>query len=409
MVGLPEDDGPETFRPAPHQDDRLWRHPAEIAAEQARLNAAASTREVPAVSAAATPHESPSGIGGGDPIETPRPRMWVLATAAAVVGLGAMTIGVLSTNPTQAPDSTTLAAAAAGDPGIQPAVAADDASIGEAALADDIFSEAAPSLARVQTSSHGSMVEGNGLIVSPSGHLATSATLVADAEYVIVWLDDGTRWPAHVIASDEISGIAVIRIDRETDPARLGVDRPLRSGQYAMTANHAAATMALGEVSTFHLRSSDQGTTGATRFVVTGVDALPGSAVYDDSGAVIGITSDADQAGISTAVPAWLVERVAIDLITTGSTNHAWIGVEVDSAPSNTGAVVTQVAPGSPAAAAGVSVGDLISAVDDASIGDGATFWAHVSTKRPGEDAHLSVVRWGDTRTLVVPVGQLVD
>ena len=81
VTGLDDDDdGPEEFRPVPHPDDRLWRHPSEIAAMQA-AHANAETAQVPVVSLS-------------DPAPSSRLNAGLkLAAGLVVVGAGALTIG----------------------------------------------------------------------------------------------------------------------------------------------------------------------------------------------------------------------------------------------------------------------------------------------------------------------------
>ena len=84
VTGLDDDDdGPEEFRPVPHPDDRLWRHPSEIAAMQA-AHANAKTAQMPVVSL---------------PDPAPRSRLNAglkLAAGLVVVGAAALTIGIVS-------------------------------------------------------------------------------------------------------------------------------------------------------------------------------------------------------------------------------------------------------------------------------------------------------------------------
>ena len=396
VTGLDDDDdGPEEFRPVPHPDDRLWRHPSEIAAMQA-AHANAETAQVPVVSLS-------------DP--APRSRLNAglkLAAGLVVVGAGALTIGIVSSQGSSPTVETSNAAPlmVALSPGnplsterqepVATEFTAEDSSQGEALLAARVHDQVAASLPRITAVTSAGMREGSGMFVTDNGHIVTSAGLIDSAEYVLAWTEDGQRWKAHLVATDPVSDIAVIQIESIDWPSvSLDAGADLRDGQYALALDHDHDSIAIGEVIsvTSPLLEVEQSV------------AVPGSAIIDDTGAVIAmiIGNGTNRHGAR----AWMLEQVTVDLITSGRTAHNWLGLVVSHEAATDMVVVTSVVEGSPAARAGLRNGDLIDSFDGDPIVDAASLHRQLQNAEPGEDAVLTVTRDGSRRTIVATVTEL--
>ncbi|MDG1089235.1 MAG: S1C family serine protease [Acidimicrobiales bacterium] len=396
MTGLDnDDDGPEEFRPVPHPDDRLWRHPSEIAAMQA-AHANAETAQVPVVSLS-------------DPAPSSRLNAGLkLAAGLVVVGAGALTIGIVSSQGSSPTVETSNAAPlmVALSPGnplsterqepVATEFTAEDSSQGEALLAARVHDQVAASLPRITAVTSAGMREGSGMFVTDNGHIVTSAGLIDSAEYVLAWTEDGQRWKAHLVATDPVSDIAVIQIESIDWPSvSLDAGADLRDGQYALALDHDHDSIAIGEVIsvTSPLLEVEQSV------------AVPGSAIIDDSGAVIAmiIGNGTNRHGAR----AWMLEQVTVDLITSGRTAHNWLGLVVSHEAATDMVVVTSVVEGSPAARAGLRNGDLIDSFDGDPIVDAASLHRQLQNAEPGEDAVLTVTRDGSRRTIVATVTEL--
>ena len=396
VTGLDDDDdGPEEFRPVPHPDDRLWRHPSEIAAMQA-AHANAETAQVPVVSLS-------------DPAPSSRLNAGLkLAAGLVVVGAGALTIGIVSSQGSSPTVETSNAAPlmVALSPGnplsterqepVATEFTAEDSSQGEALLAARVHDQVAASLPRITAVTSAGMREGSGMFVTDNGHIVTSAGLIDSAEYVLAWTEDGQRWKAHLVATDPVSDIAVIQIESVDWPSvSLDVGADLRDGQYALALDHDHDSIAIGEVIsvTSPLLEVEQSV------------AVPGSAIIDDTGAVIAmiIGNGTNRHGAR----AWMLEQVTVDLITSGRTAHNWLGLVVSHEAATDMVVVTSVVEGSPAARAGLRNGDLIDSFDGDPIVDAASLHRQLQNAEPGEDAVLTVTRDGSRRTIVATVTEL--
>ena len=396
VTGLDDDDdGPEEFRPVPHPDDRLWRHPSEIAAIQA-AHANAETAQVPVVSLS-------------DPAPSSRLNAGLkLAAGLVVVGAGALTIGIVSSQGSSPTVETSNAAPlmVALSPGnplsterqepVATEFTAEDSSQGEALLAARVHDQVAASLPRITAVTSAGMREGSGMFVTDNGHIVTSAGLIDSAEYVLAWTEDGQRWKAHLVATDPVSDIAVIQIESIDWPSvSLDAGADLRDGQYALALDHDHDSIAIGEVIsvTSPLLEVEQSV------------AVPGSAIIDDSGAVIAmiIGNGTNRHGAR----AWMLEQVTVDLITSGRAAHNWLGLVVSREAAKDMVVVTSVVEGSPAARAGLRNGDLIDSFDGDPIVDAASLHRQLQNAEPGEDAVLTVTRDGSRRTIVATVTEL--
>lgn len=332
-----------------------------------------------------------------------RRRTQVLFAAAAVAAVGAtaLTLGAMSSTSTPV---RTAAVQPTVVVEVENAVAISGAS--QDALAANLHDELAVSLPRVQAATEADgMREGSGLFVTPNGHIVTSAGLISDAEYVLVWTDDGRRWEASTIAADPFSDVAVLQIDSDEWPAiPIGSGRSLRSGQYALAIDYANGTMSVGAVSSV---SRTVVVDAQSAFIRVGVDqptALPGSAIIDDAGFVIGMaTSD----GGSLATPAWMIERVALDLITRGETTHAWLGLTTVEGTGLRQLTIAQVATDSPAAVAGLRVGDRLHGVNGAEIIGDHSLWNAIETSHPGDPIEILFSRFGDQHIVTITLEAL--
>ncbi len=385
-----DEDGPDEFRPVPHPDDRLWRHPSEIATMHA-AHANAETAQLPIVR-----------------IPEPAPKLrrhagFKVVAGIVVIGAAALTIGVVSsqggTRQTALDLGTVQSITIQGNAGTTiksvdregtTEIAADVNAQGEDLLTARVHDEIAASLPRIQAVTAAGMREGSGMFVTDAGHIVTSAGLIESAEYILAWTDDGQRWKAHLIASDPASDVAVIQIESRGWPAvSLDNGNDLRDGQYALALNYDENTISVGEVTSV---SSPQ-------LVIDQVAAMPGSAIVDDTGAVIAMITD--DGTNSQGTRAWVLEQVAADLIASGDASHNWLGIVVSDEPGADMVVIDLVANESPAAQAGLRVGDLIDSFDGNPIVDAASLYNQVQRADAGDDAVLTVTRNNNRRIII--------
>lgn len=235
---------------------------------------------------------------------------------------------------------------------------------------------------------------GSGTVVSPAGHVITNYHVVEGAERVTCTLPTGETIAAKVLAEDPAIDFAVLQLDlkKRRDPnvglpfATLGDSDTLGVGDYVLVVGNPLAlssSMTLGIVSNTRRVFTDflgneadeldiggQKTGMFTLWIQTDALILPGNsggAMVNLRGEIVGMNTRGG-AGLGFATPANLLKKSLNQIMTHGEVRRGWLGVEVRPVPDPTqrGALVAHVVPGSPAAEAGIVPGDRITAIGGA-------------------------------------------
>ena len=287
---------------------------------------------------------------------------------------------------------------------------------------------------------------GSGFIVREDGVIVTNAHVVAGASKVSVALRDGTTYPATVVGEDELNDLAVLRIDAKGLPtAPLGTSRGLMIGEwviaignpYGFLLGNPEPSVTAGVVSGVgrNLTGRGDGPGVYVDMIQTDASINPGNSggpLINALGQVIGVNSSiysptGGSIGLGFAIPIDRTRRVAEDLLAHGSVRRPWIGVKTRQAgslaeragqrdsgaggrgPLHGGAVIEQIVPGSPAAAAGLRAGDIIIRSRDRDIRNPFDWEAELLELRVGETADLTVRRGESERTVTVSVRDLPE
>ena len=334
----------------------------------------------------------------------------VLAGTLAVAGLlgaGFVTRGLVDDSPTVvASASTTTQAVPVADP--TPLVDG-DAEEPVAAVAEAL----GPSVVKIQTTDG----LGSGVVYDESGLILTNAHVVAGASDVQVLFSDGTTSAGTVLGADDANDIAVVQVEA-TDGltvARLATEEA-RVGQLAVAVGSPFGleqTVTSGVVS-----AVDRPVQGATNDVVgmlqTDAPINPGNsggALANRQGEVIGINSmifseNGENNGIGFAIPIDRAKEIADALVEGGTVSRGYLGVS-STTPSDgaAGAQIAKVEPGSPAAEAGLEVGDVIVSVDGSAIKAQGDLAVTIGTHEPGDQVRVEVRRDGSSTTVEVTLG----
>lgn len=274
---------------------------------------------------------------------------------------------------------------------------------------------------------------GSGFIVSADGLILTSAHVVDDASDVTVRLTDRREFKATVLAVDSQSDVAVLHVSATKLPfVRLGDSAKVRAGEPVMTIgapDGSGNTVTAGIVSATSHRLPDG---SAFPFFETDIAPNPdnsGGPVFNRAGDVIGIavqvyTGTDRYASMTFAIPIAFAAKVRAQLQTQmqaqqvqqapaqGAPSGNAFGIDVQDVgiglaaafglPRPAGALVNGVAPGSPAAAAGVKPGDVIVKLGDKAIGRSAELNDLAAALSPGEKASLRLIRKRAPVTLTI-------
>jgi S1-C subfamily serine protease len=332
--------------------------------------------------------------------------------------------------------------------------------------AQAIYEEAAPGVVTIRSVFGGDSAagilggraagQGSGFVVSPEGEIVTNAHVVTDAQAsgggdineakeVFVEFPDRNQVPADVVGFDPFADVALLKVDPsglEINPIELGSSGGIEVGQPV-----AAIGSPFGEENSLSvgvISAAGRSVESLTDFQIddaiqTDAAINPGNSggpLLDSAGRVLGINqqirtaSGADE-GVGFAVPVDLVKRSIEQLREDGNPDYAYIGVstqglypqladrlEIDA---DTGAMIAEVVPDSPADEAGLeggdqeirfqgaqvtAGGDVIVSVDGHELVEEADLARLIALKSPGDTITLEILDDGDTEEVEVTLGE---
>jgi len=273
---------------------------------------------------------------------------------------------------------------------------------------------------------------GSGFIVSADGFIVTNAHVVENAEEITVRFNDKRELTAKVIGADTRSDVAVIKVDAKDLPVvKIGDTKKLRVGEWVIAIGSPfgfANTVTAGIVSAKSRENlSGDPNLDAVPFIQTDVAVNPGNSggpLLNMRGEVVGINSQifsrtGSFAGISFAIPIDYAFNVAEQLMKTGHVTRGRIGVGIQNVTKDladslglgkaAGAAVSNVEEGSPAAKAGLEVGDVILKIDGRTVEGSADLSRTIRALKPGSKITLGIWRGGKPRDVAVTVAEFKD
>jgi len=289
---------------------------------------------------------------------------------------------------------------------------------------------------------------GSGIVYDQEGHIITNYHVIEGAEELFVTLPDESTVPAEVVGSDPSNDLAVIRVQADPSllqPVPLGESEDLHVGQFVVAIGNPFGlerTLTVGVVSALGrvIQSPDESFIG--EIIQTDAAINPGNSggpLLDLSGRIIGVNTaifspSQASAGIGFAVPVDTVRRVVPALIEDGYFPHPWLGINYVwsltperaeilreagmAVPMQEGVLVIEVAPGGPAAAAGLKGGrerirlggailtiggDILTAVNGEPISSDQELLQYLDTQTE-VGVTIQVTLWRDGQELTVPV-----
>ena len=264
------------------------------------------------------------------------------------------------------------------------------------------------------------MGAGSGFIIDPSGIIVTNNHVVGHASKIVISLTDGTELPAHVIGSDELTDVAVIKVEaaHSLPAVTWGDSSKVEVGDWILAAGNPfglGGSVSAGIVSA---EGRDLGEGPFDRFLQLDAPINPGNSggpTFNLEGQVIGMTTaivspSGGSVGIGFAIPSNLVSHTVGQLVSRGRIDRGWLGVSVQNVESkpgrHAGVAIAGVAPSGPALRAGLRPGDVVLAVDGQGIDTTVGLIRAVAEKPPGSTVQVKVRRDGRELTIPVTVGR---
>jgi len=284
------------------------------------------------------------------------------------------------------------------------------------ALADAVAA-AAPSVVQVQ----GRRRPASGLVYADNIVL-TMARALGREDGLHIRRHDGQTLDAEVVGWDPTTGLAVLRANGldtkplipSTAPARVGnIALALaRSWSNAVTASAGIVSVIGGPLATGRRRAIEH----VLRTTAPMHDGFAGGAFVDTSGALLGITTASAIRGLGVVIPASIAWQTAAGVLEHGGLKRGYLGIsgqaarlaanQKDAIGRDEALVVVGVPPGSPAAAAGLLVGDVLFELDGHAVGSPEHLLDLLAGYRVGREAALRVLRGGAATDVRVTIGE---
>lgn len=266
---------------------------------------------------------------------------------------------------------------------------------------------------------------GSGFIVSSDGVVLTNAHVVAEASSVTVKLTDKREFKAKVVGVDKPSDIAVLKIDAKNLPTvKLDGADDVKVGEWvvAIGSPYGFENSVTAGIVSAKSRALDR---TYVPFLQTDVAVNPGNSggpLFNLKGEVVGINSQiytrsGGYQGLSFAIPINVAVNVQNQLLQQGHVTRGWLGVTIQDVNQGladsfgltkpTGALVSSVEKGGPAAKAGLQPGDVILRYNDQEIASSRDLPVQVANATPGSRTALDILRKGETKHLTVTVGTM--
>jgi len=267
---------------------------------------------------------------------------------------------------------------------------------------------------------------GSGFLISDDGYILTNYHVVKDADKIIVALSDRREMDAELIGTDPRSDLALLKIEAESLPfLTLADSDQLKVGEWVLAIGSPfgfdySVTAGIVSAKGRSLRSETY-----VPFIQTDVAINPGNSggpLFNLDGEVVGINSQiytrsGGFMGLSFAIPSNTAISVVAQLRETGEVARGWLGVQIQEVSQDlaesfgldkaAGALIAQVFENSPALAAGLQAGDVITQVDGNEIVMSAQVAHFIGAIAPEQSVVIQLVRSGESIDVNVTIGHL--
>jgi serine protease Do len=273
---------------------------------------------------------------------------------------------------------------------------------------------------------HMTMAQGSGFFISADGYIVTNNHVVDHATEVTVTTSDGKTLSAKVIGADAKTDLALLKVtDSGTYPFVKFAPHTPRVGDWVIAVGNPfglGGTVTAGIVSA---RGRDIGSGPYDDFIQIDAPVNHGNSggpTFNTDGDVVGVNTaifspSGGSVGIGFAIASDVVEKVVDQLKSGGVVERGWLGVEIQPVTQDiadslglktaSGALVAKENKDAPAAAAGVKIGDVVTAVDGQSVADPRELARRIADLGPKKSTELTIWRNGAQQTVSVTLGTM--
>ena len=273
---------------------------------------------------------------------------------------------------------------------------------------------------------HSSMAQGSGFFISADGYIVTNNHVVDHATEVTVTTSEGKTLDAKVIGTDPKTDLALLKVkDGGAYPFVNFASQAPRVGDWVIAVGNPfglGGTVTAGIVSA---RGRDIGSGPYDDFLQIDAPVNHGNSggpTFNTDGDVVGVNTaifspSGGSVGIGFAIASDVVKSVVQQLKDNGSVARGWLGVEIQQVTPDladslgvkaaSGALVAKETPNSPAATAGVKIGDIITAVNGDAVADPRDLARKIAALGPKKSADLAIWRNGAPQTIPVTLGAM--
>jgi serine protease Do len=269
--------------------------------------------------------------------------------------------------------------------------------------------------------------QGSGFFISEDGYLVTNNHVVEGGQSFAVVMDDGSELDAKLIGADPRTDLAVLKVENAEKFTYVDFadDAKVRVGDWVVAVGNPfglGGTVTAGIVSA---RGRDIGAGPYDDFLQ--IDAAvnrgnSGGPAFNLEGQVVGINTaifspSGGNVGIAFAIPASTARDVVTDLMKDGSVERGWLGVQIQPVNGDiadslglskaTGALVSEAQADSPAKAAGIVAGDVITGINGKDVASPKELARLIGNLEPKTSVDVTVWRKGASETVKVELGEL--
>lgn len=273
---------------------------------------------------------------------------------------------------------------------------------------------------------------GSGVIFEQKGKeyfILTNDHVITGADKISINIGN-KKYEGKVVGSDPEVDIAVVKV--ETDDklaiAKMGTSSNLRVGDFVIAIGNPyglSHTMTFGIISALGRSNLSSGRASLTDFIQTDAAINPGNSggpLLNIEGEVIGINTmiysqSGGNVGIGFSIPVDLALNVAEQLITTGKSEHGWLGVYFQELNEDNlkmleiegtehGMLVSRVMKDSPAEKAGIETGDILLELDGKKLIRSGDLTVPIAKSAPGTKVTFKVLRDGKVFTKTIKLGK---